>query len=469
MSLKNLYDLPKGWVWTSLEEATKKITDGSHYTPKYFPDGYPFITISDVNEGQIDFSNAKRISEDDYDKLKGNCNPHDGDVLFSKDGTVGKVIKVDYEKKFIILSSLAIIRPYTFFTSSDYLKYLLKSDITLNQATKLKTGTAIRRIILRNLKTVMIPIPPLEEQIRITNKIDELFTKLDAGIQELKLTIEKLKIYRQSVLKTAFQGKLTEKWRETHVDTIETASDLLDKIKKEKNRISKRKYNKFEVSSSKITKLPDTWTWTTLSQIALIVSGKTPKGIISSENNTKFPFFKISDMNTKGNEKFMFKSNINLSRKDLERYKLNLQKEGTVIFPKRGGAIATNKKRVLIRPSIYDLNIMGVFPIIMLSEYFYHWISTIDLMSLADGSNVPQINHGDIEPLIMPLAPLEEQREIIRIMDENISVIDEIEIMINQNLVKSNNLRQSILKKAFEGRLVPQGPKDQRAEKLLDL
>src|SRR3989304_1601246 len=90
-------NLPNGWAWTTLENSCQKITDGSHYTPKYVSDGYPFITISNVNNDNIiDFSTAKFITKSDFEKLKINCNPLKGDILFSKDGTVGKE-NIDFE------------------------------------------------------------------------------------------------------------------------------------------------------------------------------------------------------------------------------------------------------------------------------------------------------------------------------------------------------------------------------------
>lgn len=137
--------LPEGWIKTTLSVATQKVTDGAHYTPRYVSEGYPFITISNVRQNLIDFSAASLIGEEDFNKLRGNCNPHRGDILFSKDGTVGKVIEVDFEKKFIVLSSLAIIRPYSEVTLPRYLKYLLQSRLVLDQAARLKSGTEIGR------------------------------------------------------------------------------------------------------------------------------------------------------------------------------------------------------------------------------------------------------------------------------------------------------------------------------------
>ena len=99
---------------------------------------------------KIDFNNCKFIDENDYKNLlKLNCNPLKNDVLFSKDGTVGKVTLIDFEKEFVVLSSLAIVRPKTKIINPTFLKIVFQSDYFLNKANENKTGVAIKRIVLK--------------------------------------------------------------------------------------------------------------------------------------------------------------------------------------------------------------------------------------------------------------------------------------------------------------------------------
>jgi type I restriction enzyme S subunit len=101
------------WFNVELSEVCEKITDGSHRTPNFVNKGYPFVTVTHVDHsGNIDFSLCSHISEEDYrDLVKNGCRPLIGDVLFSKDGTVGKVAVIDFDQEFVLLSSLAILRP----------------------------------------------------------------------------------------------------------------------------------------------------------------------------------------------------------------------------------------------------------------------------------------------------------------------------------------------------------------------
>lgn len=203
--VKNIANHPS----CTLKDACTRITDGSHFSPKTIPSGYPYITVRDLNEVGIDFQNCKMISEESYTNLvKLGCKPEYGDVLFSKDGTVGKVAKVPENKDFVVLSSLAIITPNKEILSTDFLELLLSTPEVLNQAIKKKTGTAIRRITLTNLKEITIPIPP----IQIQNDIYTEYLKYQMiGKKNMSFLIrsrDRLELLRQSILKKAFEGKL---------------------------------------------------------------------------------------------------------------------------------------------------------------------------------------------------------------------------------------------------------------------
>jgi len=161
----------------TVADACELITDGTHYTPKNAGAGYPFLTVKDVSDEHLDFVDCSFIAEVDYLAAKaGNASPQCGDVLFSKDGTVGKVHVVKTNRPFAVLSSLAILRPRPERVDAQYLGHVLRSPAVLEDAIKRKTGSAIRRIILSDLKRVGIPLPPLPEQRRIASILDQADT-----------------------------------------------------------------------------------------------------------------------------------------------------------------------------------------------------------------------------------------------------------------------------------------------------
>lgn len=187
-------DIDEIWEMVELDSVCTKITDGSHFSPPTKDNGYPYITVRDVVEDEIDFDNCKYIDESNYKNLlKNDCNPQKNDVLFSKDGTVGKVALVDFEKEFVVLSSLAIIRPNTDIINPSFLKRVLQSDYFINTAIENKTGVAIKRIVLKTLKTIPIPLPPKEIQQEIVNRIEQEQQLVNANKELVKLYEQKIK------------------------------------------------------------------------------------------------------------------------------------------------------------------------------------------------------------------------------------------------------------------------------------
>lgn len=214
-----------------LEDLCENITDGSHFSPETTLDGFPYITVKDVKNDRIDFENCKKISEESFLKLKmSGCSPKFNDILFSKDGTVGKVVINDYKSDFVVLSSLAILTPNQNKILPQYLFYYLKSDLFLNQALNSKRGVAIKRIVLRDLKDLIIKIPTnLNTQLDIVTKIEEGFSNINTLIEEIASKIQSNDNLIKKILKDAFQGNLSSR-----LNTDTSVKILLEEINTEK-------------------------------------------------------------------------------------------------------------------------------------------------------------------------------------------------------------------------------------------
>lgn len=219
--------------------------------------------------------------------------------------------------------------------------------------------------------------------------------------------------------------------------------------------------------------LPAGWCWVTVEQVARVTSGQTPVGI---ENHVSpdgvLPWFKVGDMNSEGNSRWMRASRTRLSEATADTFGLTIFPSEAIVFPKRGGAIATNKKRLLAQPSCVDLNTMGVIFAPGLAMYGWWWFQSVNLAALSDGSNVPQLNHGDIKPLVLPLPPLAEQGRIVAKIEELFSDLDAGVTALERVRANLKRYRAAVLKAAVEGRLTEEwrtrNPATEPAAKLLE-
>jgi type I restriction enzyme S subunit len=181
---------------TTLGDVLSLLTDGSHFSPRTVDKGYPYVTVRNLSEGKIDLDGCAKISANDFEDLRKNgCAPLVGDVLFSKDGTIGRVAQVKVDSQFVVLSSLAILRPNPNLISSDYLTTILTGNEFQSAATRSKTGLAIKRVVLKTLRNLPICVPSLSDQKKIVDLISEVRnveTKCSKAIGDLMVLRRRL-------------------------------------------------------------------------------------------------------------------------------------------------------------------------------------------------------------------------------------------------------------------------------------
>ncbi|MBR1611110.1 MAG: restriction endonuclease subunit S, partial [Methanobrevibacter sp.] len=199
--------------YESLENITLKITDGAHQSPSSSPlYSYKYVTVKDINDyGEIDLEHCNRINKDDYiAMIKTGCKPEVNDILFSKDGTVGKVYRVKEKDDFVVLSSLAILRPDTNKILPEYLEFILRNSFTLKIIKRLMSGAAIQRIILDNLKQILIPVPSLKIQKEYAQKLQQIYQnklKKEREAEEILNSTEKFILEKLEILLPEIKDK----------------------------------------------------------------------------------------------------------------------------------------------------------------------------------------------------------------------------------------------------------------------
>jgi type I restriction enzyme S subunit len=384
---------------------------------------------------------------------------HPGQVLYSRlRPYLNKVWLADREGacsgEFIVMTPRDDI-------SSAYLQWLLHHQHFVAFASHAVAGDR-PRIDFATMAKYAVPIPPIDTQRRIVARIDELFAELDDGEAALARARADLETYRKSLLKAAVTGELTADWRAANPPQ-ETGDQLLQRILADrkarweaipKNR-GKRYKDPMPPAAGPTSPLPAGWAWATLDQLGAVENGQTPRGVDAvTQARGDFPWYKVSSMNLPGNERVLSPSQWWVSADDAKAVGLTIRPKGTIVFPKRGGAIMTNKKRLLGRDGAFDLNVMGYVPAPTHKDFCWTIFQNIDLAMICDGSNVPQINFPDIAKIEIAVPPDAEGTLIGQLANDALADAEDAKVAYDDMQTQSSQLRQSILNAAFRGDLI---------------
>jgi len=307
------------------------------------------------------------------------------------------------------------------------------------------------------LEKSFVPLPPLPEQHRIVAKIEELFTRLDAGIDALNKTKLQLKRYHQAALKAAFEGELTAEWREIHKGELEPASVLLEKIKEERAKSGKHKELP-PLDTLNLPALPEGWEWARLEDFTEINQGQSPPSSTYNEEGKGLPFYQ---------GKLEFGKIYPIPCKWCTAPH-KIAEKGDVLISVRAPVGPTN---LCPERSCIGRGLAAIRGLCGVEAFFILYLMRASEQILSGqgvGTTFNAITGNQLRNLMVPLPSLREQHIIIDEIERHFSIIDNIEKTVEQSLNQSSRLRQSILKQAFEGKLVPQGPNDEPAEKLLE-
>jgi type I restriction enzyme S subunit len=431
--------------------------------PRYFGGTIPWIMISDISKEEGKFISKTRdtVTEEGAKKsrfLKA------GTLILSNSGTVcvPKILAVDgcIHDGFVafpdLTKNLEMLYLYYYF---DYIRPKI-----IQENRQGVTQVNLNTNIVRNID---VPFPPLNEQRRIVSRVEELFTNLDAGVESLKKVKAQLRRYHQAVLKYAFEGKLTEEWRKTHKDQIEPAQEFLEQIRQEKRRKTTAEHEEpVSTAMSEISSLPQEWTYARLGDICDPVDRINPR----IEPEKEFIYLEIASINNH--------QKITAPRryfgKDAPSRARQLVKAGDTLF----STVRTYLRHIAIVDKMYDCQVASTgFCVIrprtpISNRWMFYLVQTDNFLNpltkIQRGTSYPAVRDSDVFAQIIPLAPLSEQQRIADEIERRLSEADEIEKIADQSLRLSERLRQSILKTAFEGKLVPQDPTDEPAEELLE-
>ena len=369
----DLPTLPEGWVWTRLGDICLEPQYG--WTTSAKTEGtLHLLRTTDITSGHIDWNSVPFCKEEPPDK--GKYLVEEGDIVISRAGSVGYSYLIRKPKVAVFASYLIRFKPLI---DEQYLAYFLKSPSYWDSISEKSLGIAVPNVNATKLRQIIIPLPPLPEQHRLVAKIDELFTKLDAGVDSLKKVNAQLKRYRQSVLKYAFEGKLTEEWRERHKGELEPASVLLERIKEERKKNAKGRYKELPPADiSELPGLPEEWVWANTGTIGEVSGGLT-KNSKREKYTQKMPYLRVANVYA-GELRLDDMKNIGIKNEEIDKV---LLRTGDLLVVEGNGSLDQIGRVALwdgfIHPCVHQNHIIKVrFNPVEIGKCVLLWLLSID-------------------------------------------------------------------------------------------
>lgn len=398
--------------------------------------GLPIIRIQNLTNEKAKYNFTDCKYEEKYRVCKG-------DLLFAWSASLGAYIWKNEDAWlnqhiFKVVPNEGIDKDYLFY-------YLKKVTTELYSKTH---GTGMVHITKTSFMATTIPVPDIREQRNIVIRIEELFSELDKSLETLQKIKQQLSVYRQAVLKEALEGKLTDSWRRNR--KIISASTYIKEIKKD-NRVVGT-YEPLECIS--LPKLPEQWKWVSIGDISTGAEYGTSK---KSQKNGKVPVLRMGNIL---NGSFDW-NNLVYSDDDSEitKYKLH---HGDVLFnrtnsPELVGKTASYKGEY---PAIFAGYLIRINQVLGIDcDFLTYYLNSHTAKQYGnkvktDGVNQSNINSRKLYSYPFPLCSLEEQKQVVFELESRLSVCDSIEQNIDMSFAQADAMRQSILKQAFEGRLM---------------
>jgi type I restriction enzyme S subunit len=490
--------VPPGWEWVRLGDILSEPLSNGRSVPTS-DGGFPVLRLTALRGGRVDLNEWKaggwtRADAEGFIVRSGDFLVARGNGSLSLVGRGGLVGAVREEVAFP--DTLIRVRPWLEAVNPDFLRFLWDSFGVRRQIeTAARTTAGIYKINQQDLTGVEFPLPPLKEQERIVSVIEEHVTRLDAAVAALERTRANLKRYRASVLKSACEGRLVPTEAELarrEGRAYEPASVLLERILKERRaRWEAEELTKLQASGKapkddhwkqgyKEPEPPDTrglpdssegWVWGSVAQLASAINyGSSAKSI---DEPTGVPVLRMGNI---------VDGALNLTElkylpESHDEFPHLLLEAGDLLFNRTNSAELVGKTAVyhghpspcsfasyLIRIRLFPDVTPEYLNAYINSPLGREWAASVVNQQVGQAN----INGSKLRALPVPLPPATEQDRIRMELDKQTSLIATSSAAIDQQVLRASRLRQSILKRAFEGKLVPQDPGDEPASVLLE-
>jgi type I restriction enzyme S subunit len=465
-------ELPVGWTKEPLAKLGTWTGGGTPSTTNadFWTNGtIPWVSPKDMKQRRITTAQDS-ITEAAVRASATNLIPENSVMLVTRSGILRHSLPVATNTQPVTLNQDmkaltpldALLTDYLYFVFRRYEREILHGCC--------KGGTTVQSVEASRLMAFEIPVPPLPEQRRIVEKIEELFSELDAGVANLKKARAQLAVYRQALLKHAFEGKLTAKWRTEHAAELESAGQLLARIRVARDS----DFNPITEQETEILPvLPINWTHARFGEFVQSMSaGKSFSCDERRPHPDEVGVAKVSAVTwgeylEEESKTCVDPAKINASY-FIQEGDFLLSRANTIDLVGASVIVKRVTQRIMLSDKTLRLSIEG-----LPQEYLLYYLRSRqgrrEIMSRSTGNQESMRNIGQdrIRSIIVPVCSPMEAAKIVELIEAHLSPITALEADIDLNLQKAEALRQSILKKAFAGELVPQDPADEPAAALL--
>ncbi|WP_204140840.1 restriction endonuclease subunit S [Halomicronema sp. CCY15110] len=470
-------ELPEGWKLISIKDIADYVQRGKQ--PKYI--GYselPVINQKCIRWHTIQAEHLKFIHPEQWDKWQEERFLKIGDILWNSTGTgtVGRAAIYERLEKFsraVVDSHVTIIRLKE--SNPRYLHYWIMSPTVQSKIESMHNGSTNQVELSRTeVVNTQVPLPPLNEQRRIVEKIEALTARSRQAREALEAIPELLDQFRQSVLAAAFRGDLTADWRAQNPD-VETAEALLERIRVERMQLSistrdrnrlKKDWEELEISNSNV--VPDTWLKCSIGHIGNVCNGSTPSRKESTYWDGSISW--VSSGEVQNN--IIATTREKITDAGFQNSSGRILPVGTVLLAMIGEGKTRGQTAILEIEATINQNIAAIILDhgLIASRYIWHWFryQYSETRRVGSGSGPQALNCQRVREMPFILPPLAEQQVIVEQIDGLLALTGNIEGQHQNTKDDLDQLDRSILAKAFRGELVPQDPNDEPAAVLLD-
>jgi type I restriction enzyme, S subunit len=467
--------IPDSWAWATTGEISKIVGGGTPRTdePENFEGGdIAWITPADLSgyREKLIFHGNRNITLRGLENSGARLIPA-GTVLFSSRAPIGYVA--------IAANSLSTNQGFKSFmfapeVTPDYAYYFLQRGREI--AKSLSSGTTFQEISGAKAALIPFPLAPFAEQRRIVAELEKQFTRLDAAVAALKHVQANLKRYRAAVLRAACEGRLVPTEAELarrEGRSYEPASVLLERILAERRARWKGRYQESpNPQSVAMTPVPEGWTSATVAQVSCLIQyGSSAK---TTEHPEGIPVLRMGNITIDGGLNLNDLKYLPFGHREFPEL---LLEPGDLLFNRTNSAELVGKSAVyggdpnpcsfasyLIRARTLNGCNSRFLAMCLNSQIGRGWIKSVVSQQVGQAN----VNGTKLQGFRFPLPPQPEQQRILVEAERRFSIADEVGAQIEMDMRRAEHLRQAILKRAFEGKLVPQDPNDEPASALLE-